>query len=62
MKLTRRQLAAALAPVAAAAQSAAPAGPADEMKAAQARLKTAGDILARQEIPMGTEPAFQFKP
>lgn len=62
MNLTRRELAAVLAPAAAAiAQTPAPAAPADELKAAQARYKAAADILARQELPMDTEPAFQFK-
>jgi len=61
MKFTRRQLAAVLAPATVAAQTAAPATPADELKAAQLRLKTAGDALARQELPMNAEPAFQFK-
>jgi hypothetical protein len=62
MKFTRRELAAVLAPAAvAAAQTAAPASPADELKAAQGRLKAAGDALAHQEVPMSTEPAFQFK-
>ena len=58
MKLTRRELATVLAPAAVAAQS---APPADELKTARDRLKAAADILARQEVPMSTEPAFQFK-
>jgi hypothetical protein len=62
MKLTRRELAAALAPAAAAiAQTAAPADAGSDLKAAQARLKASVDALARQQIPMDTEPAFQFK-
>ncbi len=62
MQVTRRELAAILAPAAAAAaQTAAPSSPADELAAAQARLKTAAGALGRQELPMSTEPAFQFK-
>jgi hypothetical protein len=62
MQVTRRELAAILAPAAAAvAQTAAPVSPADELKAAQTRLKSAADALTRQELPMSTEPAFQFK-
>lgn len=62
MKVTRRELAAILAPAAAAAaQTASPSGPLDELKAAQARLKANTDALGRQQIPMDTEPAFQFK-
>ncbi len=59
MKLTRRELASALAPAAALAAQA-PA-PTDELQAARLRLKAAADALARQELPMTTEPAFQFK-
>jgi len=67
MKLTRRQLVAALAPAAALAQTVAPsqtatpANPADELKAAQARLKANSEALAKLPVPMETEPAFQFK-
>ncbi len=62
MKFTRRELAVLMAPAAlATAQTAPPASPADELKAAQARLKAAADALAGHELPMATEPAFQFK-
>jgi hypothetical protein len=66
VKLTRRQLVATLAPAAALAQTAAspqtaPASPADELSAAQARLKANSEALARLQVPMETEPAFQFK-
>jgi hypothetical protein len=63
MKLTRRQLATALTSAAALAQtpSGPPATPEDELKAARDRLKANGAALARQEVPMATEPAFQFK-
>lgn len=60
MKLTRRALATAvLAPVAL-AQTPAPAEE-DLLKAARDRIKANGDTLAKVEIPMSTEPAFQFK-
>ena len=58
MKLTRRELGAVLAPAALAAQTTAPG---DDLKTAQARLKTAADALSRPEVPMAVEPAFQFK-
>jgi hypothetical protein len=63
MQLTRRQLATALTAAAALAQtpSGPPAAPEDELKAARDRLKANGAALARQEVPMATEPAFQFK-
>jgi hypothetical protein len=65
MKLTRRQLVAALAPAlahtAALPQTTAPATPADELQAAQARVKANGEALAKLQVPMETEPAFQFK-
>jgi hypothetical protein len=66
MKMTRRKLAAALAapalvgtmPSAAAAQTTAPADP---LAAAKALIKANSDALAKEEVPMSTEPAFQFK-
>jgi hypothetical protein len=61
MKLTRREMVAALAPAAAMAQAPAPATPADELKAAQARLKANSQALAKLQVPMETEPAFQFR-
>ena len=63
MKLTRRQLATALTSAAALAQtpSGPPATPEEELKAARDRLKANGATLAKQEVPMATEPAFQFK-
>jgi hypothetical protein len=62
-KLTRRQLATALTSAAALAQtpSGPPATPEEELKAARDRVKANGAALARQEVPMATEPAFQFK-
>lgn len=60
MKLTRRKLAAALiAPAAASTQTPQPA--ADAVQAARDRIKANGDILAKIDIPMDLEPAFQFK-
>jgi hypothetical protein len=63
MKLTRRQLASALVSAAALAQTppAPPATPDEELKAARARISANGAALAKQEVPMATEPAFQFK-
>jgi hypothetical protein len=75
MKITRRRLAAALAapalaaampptataqiPAAAPVQTPPPAG--DPLEAAKARIKANGDVLAKETVPMSTEPAFQFK-
>ena len=63
MKLTRRQLATALTSAAALAQtpSGPPAAPDEELKAARDRLKANGAALAKQEVPVAAEPAFQFK-
>jgi hypothetical protein len=63
MKLTRRQLATALTSAAALAQtpSGPPATPEDELKAARDRVQANGAALASQEVPVATEPAFQFK-
>jgi len=63
MKLTRRQLATALTSAAALAQtpSGPPATPGEELKAARDRFTANGAALAKQEVPMATEPAFQFK-
>jgi len=62
MKLTRRQLAAAMVSATAIAQTPqTPARPADELQAARDRIKANGETLAQQQIPMATEPAFQFK-
>jgi hypothetical protein len=63
INLTRRQLATALTSAAALAQtpSGPPATPEEELKAARDRVKANGAALARQEVPVATEPAFQFK-
>ena len=63
MKLTRRQLAAALA---AAPLTPAPAQqpatqPEDLDLAARNRLKSSAGALDPVQLPMATEPAFQFK-
>jgi len=63
MKLTRRQLAAAIAaaPLAPVSQGQ-PAGQADDPDAAaRSRLKSNAEALAAVPLPMATEPAFQFK-
>jgi hypothetical protein len=63
MKLTRRQLATALAPAVALAKTAAqpPAAADEELLMARARVKSNGETLASQAVPMPAEPAFQFK-
>ena len=64
MKLTRRQLAAVVSATAVAhaqTQSQPAAAPADALQAARDRLKANSDALAKQPVPMATEPAFQFK-
>ncbi|MFY9723913.1 MAG: hypothetical protein WB579_02785 [Bryobacteraceae bacterium] len=63
MRLTRRQLATVLAPAVALAEAAAqPAATADEeLRAARNRVKTNGETLAGEAVPMAVEPAFQFK-
>ena len=63
MKLTRRQLATALTSAAALAQtpSGPPATPEDDLKAARDRFQANGAALAKQEVPVAAEPAFQFK-
>lgn len=35
--------------------------PADPLQAAKDRIKAASDALAKEQVPMATEPAFQFK-
>jgi hypothetical protein len=61
MKLTRRQLAAAIAP-AALVTAQQPAAPAPDLQtAARDRLKAQANALSGVPLPMSTEPAFQFK-
>jgi len=64
VKLTRRQLAAALAAGTAAAQAPSLAIPAPdaELQAARDRVKANAARLAALPVPMAVEPAFQFKP
>ena len=59
MKLTRRELSAALLAPAAVAQT--PQPTAEPVPAARDRIKANGDILAKIEIPMDLEPAVTFK-
>ena len=63
MKVTRRKLAAAVlgSAAAAAAQPSATESNEELLKAARERIRTNGEILTRHEVPMSTEPAFQFK-
>jgi len=64
MKITRRKLAAAAlsTPAAALAQlRRAPAATDDDLKAARDRLRSNAEALAKENVPMATEPAFQFK-
>ena len=63
MKITRRQLAKAVAPAVALAEAAAQPAPSadDELRAARERIKSTADALAAHAVPMATEPAFQFK-
>jgi hypothetical protein len=59
MKITRRKLAAVLAAPAALAQTPRPA--ADPLEAARQRIKANAETLAKENVPMPAEPAFQFK-
>jgi hypothetical protein len=62
MKLTRRELASALAPAVAMAQAVtSPPQALSDNDAARARMKSNSETLAKQPVPMDTEPAFQFK-
>jgi hypothetical protein len=70
MKLTRRQLAAAISATVSAtalsrtqlrAQDPQPSAVSDELQAARGRLKANSDLLAQQDVPAATEPAFRFQ-
>ena len=63
MKLTRRQLAAAVSAAAIAKSQTPPqaAPAADELQTARDRLKANAKALAQHELPMSVEPAFRFK-
>jgi hypothetical protein len=63
MLVTRRELAAV---VSAAAMAQAQTeqrteSPAGELQTARDRLKANSELLALQQVPMASEPAFQFK-
>ena len=64
MKMTRRSVALGLlAPAAAPAQPSPPL-PADaeeELRLAREQVRRTAEALAKQAVPMATEPAFQFK-
>jgi hypothetical protein len=63
MTITRRKLAlvipSAVGSAVAAAQT--PVAPPDPLEAAKARIKANTEALAKEAVPMGLEPAFQFK-
>jgi len=66
MKLTRRQLPAALTSAAALASAVAqapapPASPEAELQSARDQVKAIGLTLLQQDVPMSTEPAFTFQ-
>jgi hypothetical protein len=63
MKLTRRQLAAALSATAITPTQAQPqtASPADDLQTARDRLKANAASIAEHDLPMSVEPAFRFK-
>jgi len=67
MKFTRRQLAVVVSatalshaqpPVQTGQVAAAPAG---DLQAARDRMKANSDLLAKQDVPTATEPAFRFQ-
>jgi hypothetical protein len=60
MKMTRRKWGAALAAAPAALAQTPPAS-GDALQTAKDRIKANGDALAKENVPMSTEPAFQFK-
>jgi hypothetical protein len=62
MKLTRRELVIAAAGSVVAVNASAQTAPAQDFaKQARDRVQANADTLAKFEIPMSTEPAFQFK-
>jgi hypothetical protein len=61
MKLNRRQLITAASASALAARAQQPAPEADLTKAAHDANQRNSETLAKFEVPMSTEPAFQFK-
>ena len=60
-KLTRRQLAAAVASAPAARLAAQATPPADLNKQAHEQVRRRAGQLAKHQVPMATEPAFHFK-
>jgi hypothetical protein len=61
MQLTRRKLAAAVLAPAAVALPQTQTQPPDELTAARQRMKDNAAALAKIDVAMSTEPAFQFK-
>jgi hypothetical protein len=61
MKVSRRQVTAALLVGPAIRLSATPQAPDAELPTARDRLKTNAQALSAVSVPMDTEPAFQFK-
>lgn len=66
MNVTRRKLARILAattavPLAASAQTPAPADPDENLKSAREQMRGNAQALAKVRVPMATEPAFRFK-
>ena len=63
MKLTRRELAGALTTAAALAQTppAVTSAPAAELQSAREQVQANVAALLQMEVPVTTEPAFQFK-
>ena len=63
IRITRRKLAVVLVSSSGLASQALAQTPAaaDPLQSAKDRIKAAGETLAKVQIPMATEPAFQFK-
>jgi hypothetical protein len=61
MQLTRRKLAAAVLAPAAVALPQTPRQQPDEFAVARQRMKDNAAALGKIEVPMATEPAYQFK-
>ena len=61
MKITRRNLAAVVFAPAAFADPQTQTSPQDELEAARQRIKDNAAAVAKLDVAMSTEPAFQFK-
>ena len=61
IKITRRKLAAIAVGTAAAQAAQEPAQPENLNELARERLRKNAETLAKVDLPMSTEPAFQFK-